>query len=102
MPSLSEGQKENKKGNWHEKIEKWMIEEKAKKAAMDKALTISLVILTPLSILMSAIVLLTSFPSLLAVASLAVLSLGTILVSYDVYYGRCFKMFSEEAWKEEE
>jgi Flp pilus assembly protein TadB len=84
------------------KIEKWIIEEKAKKAAVDKALTISLVILTLLSILMSAIVLLTGFPSLLAVAFLAVLSLGTILVSYDMYYGRYFKMFSEEAWKEEE
>jgi len=82
------------------KIEKWIIEEKAKKAAMDKALTISLVILTPLSILMSAIVLLTNFPSLLAVVFLAVLSLGTILVSYDMYYGRYFKMFSEEALEE--
>ncbi|MGB9694230.1 MAG: hypothetical protein ACPLYF_05240 [Fervidobacterium sp.] len=83
------------------KIEKWIIEEKAKKDAMEKALTISLVILTPLSILMSAIVLLTSFPSLLAVAFLAVVSLATVLVSYDMYYGRYFKMYSEEAWKEE-
>ena len=84
------------------KIEKWIIEEKSKKAAIDKAAGISLVILTPLSILMSVMVLLTGFPSLLAVAFLAVLFLGTILVSYDMYYGRYFKMFSEEAWKEEE
>jgi len=84
------------------KIEKWIIEERAKKAAFDKALTISIVSLTPLSILMTAIVALTSFPSLLAVAFLAVFSLAVILVSYDIYYGRYFKMFSEEAWKEEE
>jgi hypothetical protein len=84
------------------KIEKWIIEERAKKAAIDKALTISVVSLTPLSILMTAIVALTDFPSLLAVAFLAVLSLAVILVSYDMYYGRYFKTFSEEAWKEEE
>ena len=84
------------------KIEKWVIEEKAKKAAINKALRINLVILTPLSILMSAIVLLASFPSLLAVAFLVVISLNIIFVSYDMYYGRYFKMFSEEAWKEEE
>jgi len=84
------------------KIEKWMIEEKSKKAAIDKAAGISLVILTPLSILMSVMVLLTSFPSLLAVAFLAVVFLVTALVSYDMYYGRYFKMFSEEVGKEEE
>jgi hypothetical protein len=84
------------------KIEKWIIEERAKKAAIEKALTISVVSLTPLSILMTAIVALTGFPSLLAVAFLAVLSLAVILVSYDIYYARHFKTFSVEAWKEEE
>jgi len=82
------------------KIEKWIIEERAKKAAIEKALTISVVSLTPLSILMTAIVALTGFPSLLAVAFLAVLSLAVILVSYDIYYARYFKTFSVEAWKE--
>jgi hypothetical protein len=51
---------------------------------------------------MTVIVALTGFPSLLAVAFLAVLSLAVILVSYDIYYARYFKTFSEEAWKEEE
>jgi hypothetical protein len=50
---------------------------------------------------MSALVLLIEFPSLLAVVFIAVLSIGTILVSYDVYYGRYFKMLSEEVQEEE-
>lgn len=84
------------------KIEKWVIEEKSKKAASKRASRMALVIQTPLWILMCALVIFTGFPSLLEIAFLVVVWFTVYLVSYDIYYGRYRKMFTEEAEKEEE
>lgn len=74
----------------------WLIEEKAKKAAMNEAIRIAVVILAPLSVLGAVTVLLIEVPGLLMSALLAVIGLIIMLVSYDTKYEKYHKTYLEE------
>ncbi|MFQ5999313.1 MAG: hypothetical protein ACE5J6_00910 [Candidatus Bathyarchaeia archaeon] len=87
--------KESKRREVDQLIE-WLIEEKAKKAAMNEAIRTSLVILIPLSVLGAVTVLLTEVPGLLMSAMLVVVDLTVMLVSYDTKYEKYHKMYLEE------
>jgi len=84
------------------KIGEWYIEKKARDLAIRRAIRDSFTVVLPLSIVAGLIILYSDTSPWFMLAFLIADWFGITWVSYGTHYGYCYKIFLEEAIKEEE